>query len=219
MFAGYQSEVGPDVRAGEPVPFADLDREVEEAAASLGANNATIFFRVILPALAPALLSGAGLAFSRAIGEFGSIVLIGGAIPGELEKAIVAGVGSVDKMKEEFTQAGVTQFGSGWAWLIIGKDGKLIQAFGPRTEPLDEGGDHPVAGRRRRELAGELEDEQPVDPLAGEPYVPDDQAPMQPPSPQPSSPTSPKGGYRDAPNPQQPEGRPAPERKGDALFF
>ncbi len=60
---------------------------------------------------------------------------------------------------------------------------------------------------------------EPVDPLAGEPYVPDDQGPMQPPSPQPSSPASPKGGYRDAPKPQQPEGRPAPERKGDALFF
>lgn len=60
---------------------------------------------------------------------------------------------------------------------------------------------------------------EPVDPLVGEPYVPDDQAPMQQPSPQPSSPASPKGGYRDAPNPQQPEGRPAPERKGDALFF
>ncbi|QSF54319.1 transglycosylase domain-containing protein [Brevundimonas fontaquae] len=60
---------------------------------------------------------------------------------------------------------------------------------------------------------------EPVDPLAGEPYVPDEQAPMQPPSPQPMGPASPKGGYRDAPNPQQPEGRPAPERKGDALFF
>jgi penicillin-binding protein 1A len=60
---------------------------------------------------------------------------------------------------------------------------------------------------------------EPVDPLAGEPYVPDSEAPMQQPSPQPSSPASPKGGYRDAPNPQQPEGRPAPERKGDALFF
>jgi sulfate/thiosulfate transport system permease protein len=72
------------VRAVQPV-LLELDRDVEEAAASLGANNATIFFRVILPALAPALLSGAGLAFSRAIGEFGSIVLIGGAIPGETE--------------------------------------------------------------------------------------------------------------------------------------
>lgn len=72
------------VRAVQPV-LLELDREVEEAAASLGANNATIFFSVILPALAPSLLSGAGLAFSRAIGEFGSIVLIGGAIPGETE--------------------------------------------------------------------------------------------------------------------------------------
>lgn len=72
------------VRAVQPV-LLELDREVEEAAASLGANNLTIFLRVILPALAPALLSGAGLAFSRAIGEFGSIVLIGGAIPGETE--------------------------------------------------------------------------------------------------------------------------------------
>ena len=72
------------VRAVQPV-LLELDREVEEAAASLGANSATIFLKVILPALAPSLLSGAGLAFSRAIGEFGSIVLIGGAIPGETE--------------------------------------------------------------------------------------------------------------------------------------
>lgn len=72
------------VRAVQPV-LLELDREVEEAAASLGANNRTIFVKVILPALAPALLSGAGLAFSRAIGEFGSIVLIGGAIPGKTE--------------------------------------------------------------------------------------------------------------------------------------
>lgn len=72
------------VRAVQPV-LLELDREVEEAAASLGANNLTIFVSVILPALAPSLLSGAGLAFSRAIGEFGSIVLIGGAIPGETE--------------------------------------------------------------------------------------------------------------------------------------
>ena len=70
------------------LPFAvllELDREVEEAAASLGANNRTIFTLVILPALLPSLLSGAGLAFSRAIGEYGSVVLIGGAVPGETE--------------------------------------------------------------------------------------------------------------------------------------
>jgi sulfate transport system permease protein len=72
------------VRSVQPV-LLELDREVEEAAASLGANNITIFTRVILPALLPSLLSGAGLAFSRAIGEFGSVVLIGGAVPGETE--------------------------------------------------------------------------------------------------------------------------------------
>lgn len=72
------------VRSVQPV-LLELDREVEEAAASLGANNWTIFTLVILPALLPSLLSGAGLAFSRAIGEFGSVVLIGGAVPGETE--------------------------------------------------------------------------------------------------------------------------------------
>jgi sulfate transport system permease protein len=72
------------VRSVQPV-LLELDREVEEAAASLGANNVTIFTKVILPALLPALLSGAGLAFSRAIGEYGSVVLIGGAVPGETE--------------------------------------------------------------------------------------------------------------------------------------
>jgi sulfate/thiosulfate transport system permease protein len=72
------------VRSVQPV-LLELDRETEEAAASLGANNWTIFTTVILPALLPSLLSGAGLAFSRAIGEFGSVVLIGGAVPGETE--------------------------------------------------------------------------------------------------------------------------------------
>lgn len=72
------------VRSVQPV-LLELDREVEEAAASLGATTPVILSRVVLPALMPALLSGAGLAFSRAIGEFGSVVLIGGAIPGETE--------------------------------------------------------------------------------------------------------------------------------------
>ncbi|MUL83634.1 MULTISPECIES: sulfate ABC transporter permease subunit CysT [unclassified Mycolicibacterium] len=72
------------VRSVQPV-LLELDQETEEAAASLGASNWVIFVKVILPALLPALLSGAGLAFSRAIGEFGSVVLIGGAVPGETE--------------------------------------------------------------------------------------------------------------------------------------
>ena len=72
------------VRSVQPV-LLELDHEVEEAAASLGANNRIIFTAVVLPALLPSLLSGAGLAFSRAIGEYGSVVLIGGAVPGETE--------------------------------------------------------------------------------------------------------------------------------------
>jgi sulfate/thiosulfate transport system permease protein len=74
------------VRSVQPV-LMEVDREAEEAAASLGANNFTIFRRVIMPALIPALLSGAGLAFARAVGEFGSVVLIGGGIPRETEVA------------------------------------------------------------------------------------------------------------------------------------
>jgi sulfate transport system permease protein len=72
------------VRGVQPV-LLEIDRETEEAAASLGANNPKIFTSVVLPSLLPALLSGAGLAFSRAIGEFGSVVLIGGAVPGKTE--------------------------------------------------------------------------------------------------------------------------------------
>lgn len=74
------------VRAVQPV-LIEVDGEVEEAAASLGANNFTIFFRIILPSLFPALLSGGGLAFARAIGEYGSVVLIGGNVPGETQVA------------------------------------------------------------------------------------------------------------------------------------
>lgn len=72
------------VRAVQPV-LLEIDRDAEEAAASLGAGGATIFTTIVLPALTPALLTGAGLAFSRAIGEFGSVVLIGGAVPGKTE--------------------------------------------------------------------------------------------------------------------------------------
>ena len=74
------------VRAVQPV-LLTLDREMEEAAESLGATPWTTFRRIILPALYPALLGGAGLAFARAVGEFGSVVLIGGGIPRETEVA------------------------------------------------------------------------------------------------------------------------------------
>ncbi|WP_454561855.1 sulfate ABC transporter permease subunit CysT [Mycobacterium haemophilum] len=72
------------VRAVQPV-LLEIDRDAEQAAASLGAGGLKIFISVVLPSVTPALLSGAGLAFSRAIGEFGSVVLIGGAVPGKTE--------------------------------------------------------------------------------------------------------------------------------------
>ncbi|MFC9765258.1 sulfate ABC transporter permease subunit CysT [Rhodococcus jostii] len=74
------------VRSVQPV-LIEVDREVEEAAASLGADNWTIFRTVVLPTLTPAIISGAGLAFARALGEYGSVVLIGGNIPRETQVA------------------------------------------------------------------------------------------------------------------------------------
>ncbi|MBI3249501.1 MAG: sulfate ABC transporter permease subunit CysT [Deltaproteobacteria bacterium] len=68
------------VRTVQPV-LEDLDAEVEEAAASLGATRRQTFMRVILPILAPALLTGFALAFARALGEYGSVVFISGNMP------------------------------------------------------------------------------------------------------------------------------------------
>jgi sulfate transport system permease protein len=76
------------VRAVQPV-LMTLERDVEEAAESLGARPWTIFRRIILPALRPAILAGVGLAFGRAVGEFGSVVLISGNLPYKTEVASV----------------------------------------------------------------------------------------------------------------------------------
>jgi len=67
------------VRSVQPV-LIELDKEVEEAAASLGASNATTMRRIVLPALRPAIISGAALAFARSVGEIGSLVLIVGKV-------------------------------------------------------------------------------------------------------------------------------------------
>jgi sulfate transport system permease protein len=74
------------VRSVQPV-LIEADREVEQAATSLGAGSWTTFRRVVLPTLAPAVIGGTGLAFARAIGEYGSVVLIGGNIPRETQVA------------------------------------------------------------------------------------------------------------------------------------
>lgn len=68
------------VRTVQPI-LEDFEPELEEAAASLGANRWQTLIRVILPALLPALLTGAALAFARAVGEYGSVIFIAGNIP------------------------------------------------------------------------------------------------------------------------------------------
>jgi sulfate/thiosulfate transport system permease protein len=83
------------VRTVQPV-LIELDREMEEAAASLGAGRMSIFARIIFPNLLPAILSGVALAFARAVGEFGAVVLISGNIPFDTEVSSVYIFGQIE---------------------------------------------------------------------------------------------------------------------------
>ncbi len=74
------------VRTVQPV-LLDLEPEIEEAAASLGANRWHVVTRVILPSLTPAILTGFALAFARAVGEYGSVIFIAGNLPNVSEIA------------------------------------------------------------------------------------------------------------------------------------
>ena len=83
------------VRTVQPV-LLELDAEMEEAARSLGAGSAAVFRRVVFPNLLPAILSGAALAFARAVGEFGAVVLISGNQPFRTEVASVYIFGQIE---------------------------------------------------------------------------------------------------------------------------
>lgn len=91
------------VRSVEPV-LADLGKDVEEAAATLGANRFQTFNRVILPAIGPALLTGFALAFARGVGEYGSVIFISGNMPGKTEIAPLLIVTQL----EQYNYAGAT---------------------------------------------------------------------------------------------------------------
>jgi sulfate transport system permease protein len=82
------------VRSVQPV-LLELDRSMEEAAASLGARPLTVFRRIVLPSLTPAILSGLALSFARAVGEFGSLVLITGNLPFKTEVGSVYVFGQI----------------------------------------------------------------------------------------------------------------------------
>jgi sulfate/thiosulfate transport system permease protein len=83
------------VRTVQPV-LLELDQDMEQAAASLGAGNWTIFRRIILPNLLPAMISGTALAFTRSIAEFGSTVLISGNLPFKTQVAAVQIFGQIE---------------------------------------------------------------------------------------------------------------------------
>ena len=83
------------VRTVQPV-LLELDREMEEAAASLGATTFQTFRRIVFPNLFPAILSGVALSFARAVGEFGAVVLISGNIPYKTEVSSVYIFGQIE---------------------------------------------------------------------------------------------------------------------------
>ena len=95
------------VRTVQPV-IEEIDKEVEEAAATLGASRFQAIARVILPSLFPAILTGFALAFARAAGEYGSVIFIAGNIPYVSE---IAPLLIVIKL-EEFNYAGATAIGT-----------------------------------------------------------------------------------------------------------
>jgi sulfate transport system permease protein len=92
------------IRTVQPV-LLELDREMEEAAASLGARPLAIFRRIVLPNLVPAILSGVALAYARAIGEFGAVVLLTGNLPFETEVASVYIFGRIESGDPESAAA------------------------------------------------------------------------------------------------------------------
>ena len=91
------------VRTVQPV-LVDFERELEEAASSLGATRRQTFVRVILPAILPALLTGFALAFARGVGEYGSVIFIAGNMP---MKSEIAPLLIITKL-EQYDYAGAT---------------------------------------------------------------------------------------------------------------
>ena len=95
------------VRTVQPV-LQDLDAEVEEAAASLGATGAQVFTRIVVPTLAPSILTGFTLAFARALGEYGSVVFISGNLPMKTEITTLL----IMTKLEQYDYAGATALAS-----------------------------------------------------------------------------------------------------------
>lgn len=119
------------VRTLQPV-LQEMDFQIEEAAWSLGASDQQTFWRVILPPLMPAILTGIALGFSRAVGEYGSVVIVASNIP---HKDLIAAVLIFQRL-EQYDYAGATVIGTvllGISLLILLAI-NLLQAWGRRYE-------------------------------------------------------------------------------------
>ncbi|MBU0641225.1 MAG: sulfate ABC transporter permease subunit CysT [Planctomycetes bacterium] len=121
------------IRTTQPV-LQDIEREVEEAAATLGATRRQSFTRVILPMIIPAVLAGFAMAFARAVGEYGSIVFVSGNMPGKTEIVPLL----IMTRLEEYNYAGATAVAlvllmlSFLLLLLI----NLLQAWARRSAPV-----------------------------------------------------------------------------------
>ena len=116
------------VRSVQPV-LQDLDAAYEEAGQTLGASNLQIFFRVTLPALAPALITGLALAFARGVGEYGSVIFIAGNMPGVSEIAPLVIVGKLEQYDYSGAAAvGVAMLALSLAALLLTNAVQLIFA-------------------------------------------------------------------------------------------
>ena len=105
------------VRTVQPV-LIELDRELEDAARSLGATGLTTFRRIVLPAILPGVLSGVAMAFARAIGEIGAIVLIAGNLPFRTEAASIHLFYRIEQDPEGAAAVAVVLLGISFAVLL-----------------------------------------------------------------------------------------------------
>jgi sulfate/thiosulfate transport system permease protein len=117
------------VRTVQPV-LLELDREMEQAAASLGASQVTIFRRIVLPNLYPAIAAGAALSFARSISEFGSTVLISGNLPFKTQVAAVHIFGQIQSDNIEGAAAESTVLLVVALLVLVGLD--LVQRWAAR---------------------------------------------------------------------------------------
>jgi sulfate transport system permease protein len=144
------------VRAVQPL-LLEMDREMEAAAASLGAGNFTIFRRIIFPNLLPGLAAGVALAFARALGEFGSVLLFAGGLP----QTMVASVFIRQQIESGNTQgAAAVSIVLLAASLLLLAGVSLIQRWAVRHDRSSVGGfGSATAGDGHEHTDGELDDE------------------------------------------------------------